>query len=60
MVHLGVLYCVDMLLPLIQFRKAHFDIHLQSPLLRGYFLLHRICGYVLGSFIIAGLTGLTK
>jgi hypothetical protein len=57
---LGLLYCVDMLLPLIQFRKSHYDIELATPSLRRYFLLHRIAGYILGAFILAGISGLTK
>ena len=59
-VPIGVLYCVDMLLPLIQFQHKHYDVQLHSPLLRTYFVFHRVCGYLLSSFILAGLAGLTK
>ncbi len=55
----GIAYSFDMLLPIIQLRKKHYEIDLQGwP--RYYFYFHRIAGYVLASFLIAGLAGLTK
>jgi hypothetical protein len=55
----GLAYSFDMLLPIIQLRKRHSDIDLQAwP--RYYFYGQRIMGWVLGSFLIAGLSGLTR
>jgi hypothetical protein len=56
----GLLFCIDLLLPLIQFRRSHYDIEFKSKLLAGYFICHRVVGFVLGSFILAGIAGLTK
>jgi len=55
----GLTYSFDMLLPIIKLRKMHDDIDLQGwP--RYYFYGQKIMGWVLGSFLIAGLSGLTK
>ena len=55
----GIVYSFDMLLPVIQLRKSHYDIDLQGwP--RYYFYLHKVMGYVLASFLIVGISGLTK
>jgi hypothetical protein len=55
----GVAYSFDMLLPIIQLRKKHYEIDLEGwP--RYYFYVHRIMGYVLAAFLGAGLAGLTK
>jgi hypothetical protein len=52
-------YSIDMLLPIIELRKQHYDIDLTGPV-RYYFYVHKIMGFVLVSFLIAGLSGLTK
>ena len=55
----GVAYSFDMLLPIIQLRKKHYDIDLNGwP--RCYFYVHKVMGYVLASFLITGLSGLAK
>jgi len=55
----GITYSFDMLLPIIELRKKHYDIDLEGwP--RYYFYVHKIMGYVLASFLIAGIAGLTK
>jgi hypothetical protein len=55
----GIAYSFDMLLPIIRLRERHYQIDLEGwP--RCYFYVHKIMGYVLASFLIAGLTGLTK
>jgi hypothetical protein len=55
----GIAYSFDMLLPIIRLREKHNEIDLQGwP--RYYFYAHKIMGYVLASFLIAGLAGLTK
>jgi hypothetical protein len=56
---IGLTYSFDMLLPLIRLRDKHYEIDLQGPA-RYYFYAHKILGWVLASFLIAGLSGLTK
>ena len=58
--HLGLLYCIDMLLPVIQFKRAHYELEPSTPAGRTYFIFQRIAGYILGAFILAGLSGITK
>ena len=54
----GIAYSFDMLLPIIRLREKHYQIDLGW--VRYYFYLHKIAGFVLASFLIAGLSGLTK
>jgi hypothetical protein len=55
----GIAYSFDMLLPIIRLREKHYQIDLEGwP--RYYFYFHKIMGYVLASFLIAGLAGLAK
>jgi hypothetical protein len=55
----GLSYSFDMLLPIIKLRDAHYEIDLVGwP--RYYFYVHKIAGYVLATFLIAGISGLTK
>lgn len=56
----GLAYSFDMLLPIIKLRELHYEIDLKTPWARYYFYFHRIFGWILGSFIAAGLVGLTK
>jgi hypothetical protein len=55
----GVAYSFDMLLPIIKLREEHYKMDL-SGWPRYYFYGHKIAGYVLASFLIAGISGLTK
>ena len=55
----GIAYSLDMLLPIIRLRECHYDIDL-AGWARYYFYLHKFMGYILVSFLIAGLSGLTK
>jgi hypothetical protein len=55
----GIVYSFDMLLPMIRLREEHYKIDLRGWV-RYYFYLHKIMGYVLASFLIAGVAGLTK
>jgi hypothetical protein len=55
----GVFYSVDMLLPIVKLRELHYKIDLHGYA-RYYFYFHKLMGYVLVSFLIAGLSGLTK
>ena len=55
----GLCYSLDMLLPIIELHKPNYDIVLEGWV-RVYFYVHKIFGYLLASFLIAGLSGLTK
>jgi hypothetical protein len=56
---IGLSYSFDMLLPIVRLRDAHYDIDLKGwP--RYYFYCHKLMGWVLASFLVAGLSGLTK
>jgi uncharacterized protein YjbI with pentapeptide repeats len=55
----GIAYSVDMLLPIIRLRELHYEIEL-AGWARYYFYFHKLMGYVLASFLVAGLSGLTK
>lgn len=55
----GLAFSFDRLLPLIKLRERHYKIDLNGwP--RYYFYFHQLMGYILGSFLLAGLSGLTK
>ena len=56
---LAFFYSLDILLPIIRLRGRHYDVDLQG-IVRYYFYFHQIMGYVLASFLIAELSGLTK
>ena len=57
---LGFLYSLDMLLPIIHLRELHYtDVDLNTWA-RRYFYFHKIMGYVLIFFVLAGLSGLTE
>ena len=56
---LGIAYSLDMLLPIIRLRESHYEVDLAAPA-RHYFYFHVLIGYVLASFLISGLSGLTK
>jgi hypothetical protein len=55
----GIAYSLDMLLPIIHLRSRHYEIDL-SGYARYYFYFHIFMGYVLASFLLAGLSGITK
>lgn len=56
---IGLSYSFDMLLPVIRLRESHYQIDLRGwP--RYYFYVHRLMGWALASFLVAGLSGLTK
>lgn len=56
---LGLAYSFDMLLPLVQLNKQHDDVTL-DPWPQRYFYVHKLVGVLLTSFIVAGISGLTK
>jgi hypothetical protein len=55
----GIAFSFDMLLPIVKLRNYHYGVELKGWT-RYYFYFHKLMGYVLASFLIAGLTGLTK
>jgi hypothetical protein len=56
---IGLSYSFDMLLPIIQLRQQHYSIDL-AGWARYYFYFHKIAGWALATFLVAGLSGLTK
>ena len=57
---LGFWYSLDMLLPIIRLREKHYEVDLSNKCARRYFYCHKLIGYLLVFFVIAGLTGLTE
>ena len=57
---LGLWYSLDMLLPVIRLRQEHYEVDLETQWVRIYFYIHKMIGYVLIFFVIAGLTDLTE
>ncbi len=55
----GIAYSFDMLLPIVRLREEHYKTDLRG-FARYYFYGHKILGYVLASFLIAGISGVTK
>ena len=54
-----IVYSIDMLLPIIELHKPYHEKPLDGwP--QWYFYVHKIAGYLLASFLVAGLAGLTK
>ncbi|SIT49334.1 conserved hypothetical protein [Paraburkholderia ribeironis] len=58
-VPIGFAYSFDMFLPLVKLRDEHYKIDIKSRA-RYCLYVHKLAGWVLGTFIVAALTGLTK
>ena len=56
----GLSYSLDMLLPFVKLRESHYTEIVIRGWAKYYFYFHQLMGYVLASFIIAGISGLTK
>jgi uncharacterized protein YjbI with pentapeptide repeats len=56
---IGFWYSFDMLIPLIRIREAHYKVELYGYA-RYYFYFHKVIGFVLASFLVAALAGMTK
>jgi uncharacterized protein YjbI with pentapeptide repeats len=54
-----IAYSFDMLLPVARLREEHYKIDLKSRA-RIYFYFHKIMGFLLASFLVAGLSGLVE
>ncbi len=50
-------YSLDELLPIVELNKKHGDVNI-TGWAKYYFYIHKISGWVLGSFLVAGLAGL--
>ncbi len=57
---LGFWYSIDMLLPVIRLREKHYEVDLKNRWIQRYFYVHKIIGYLLIFFVIAGLAGLAE
>lgn len=57
---IGLSYSLDTLIPIVRLREYHYSHVDLAGWARYYFYFHQIMGYVLASFLIAGLSGLTK
>jgi hypothetical protein len=56
---IGLTYSFDMFIPLIKLRESNYHILIEGPQ-RYYFYLHKIAGWIMGSFIVVGLSGFAK
>lgn len=52
-------YSFDILLPIIKLDERHYKIDLEGCA-KYYFYAHKIFGFILASFFVAGISGLTK
>ncbi|WP_250486264.1 hypothetical protein [Caballeronia sp. GaOx3] len=59
-VRLGFLYSIDMLLPVLKLREDSTKVQVSTGWRTGYLYLHKTMGWLLGSFLVAGLSGITK
>ncbi len=53
-------YSLDMMLPLVQLAKDHYDKVDISGWQRYYFYFHQLSGFVLASVVLAGLAGVIR
>ena len=56
----GLSYSLDMLLPFVKLRESHYTEIVICGWAKYYFYFHKLMGYVLASFLVAGISGLTK
>ncbi|HEX6375052.1 MAG TPA: hypothetical protein VFZ91_04975 [Allosphingosinicella sp.] len=52
-------YSFDQLLPIIELNRGFSEVSLPAPV-ENYFYAHKLLGFLLGSFIAAGVAGLTQ
>jgi len=53
-------FSFDLLLPIVKLNECHYKIFSKLGNWRYYFYFHELLGYSLGSFVVAGLSGITK
>ncbi|MBI1385743.1 MAG: hypothetical protein GC150_12610 [Rhizobiales bacterium] len=56
----GLFYAVDMFVPFIKLRDAHYGFELDDPLARYALYLYQLVGYLFSAFLLAGISGLTS
>jgi hypothetical protein len=54
-----LVYSLDMLLPLVRFRESNYEIEILTWH-RVYFYIHKVIGFLLGGFLLAGIGGLVR
>lgn len=52
-------FSLDLLLPIIKLQGSHYEVPLVGGI-KYYFFFQQIMGYILASFLVAGLSGITK
>ncbi len=52
-------YSLDLLLPIIKLDERHYKIELEG-VARYYFYFHIVIGFILASFVAAGISGLVQ
>lgn len=57
--HDCIFYSLDLLLPIIKLDERHYKIELEGPA-RFYFYFHIVMGFILASFVVAGISGLVQ
>jgi len=57
---LGTLYSVATLIPVVTLEQSYSDLRLETALARRYFYFHKVCGYILTSYVLLGVTGLAS
>jgi hypothetical protein len=55
----AIIYSFDMLLPIVKLKDSNYDVDISSKA-QYYLYFHKLMGWVLGTFILAGLTGWTR
>ncbi len=54
-----IFYSLDLLLPIIKLDERHYKIELEGAA-RYYFYFHIVIGFILASFVAAGISGLVQ
>ncbi|MEX3636144.1 hypothetical protein [Paraburkholderia sp. BR14320] len=55
----AIIYSFDMLLPIVKLKDSNYDVDIASKA-QYYLYFHKLMGWILGTFILAGLTGWTR
>jgi hypothetical protein len=53
-------FSLDQLLPIVELDETRHLIKFEDSIPRYYFYFHKLMGYIMASFLIAGLSGITK
>jgi hypothetical protein len=56
----ALIYSFDTLIPLVKLRKSDDDLEFGKAFPRYYFYCHRIVGWILATFLVAAVSGITK